>query len=81
LKGSATAIGDEAGALGQTQAQLDQLQTTQANTVTALTTQLSGVQEVDMAATITRLQGAQTVLQASYSAISQLGKLSLVQFL
>jgi flagellin-like hook-associated protein FlgL len=81
LKGSATTIGDEAGALGQTQAQLDQLQTTQANTVTALTTQLSGVQEVDMAATITRLQGAQTVLQASYSAISQLGKLSLVQFL
>ena len=81
LKGASTAIGEEAGALGQTQAQLDKLQTIQAETVTALTVQLSGVQEVDMAATITRLQGAQTVLQASYSAISQLGSLSLVQFL
>ncbi len=81
LKGASTTIGEEAGALGQTQAQLDKLQTIQAETVTALTVQLSGVQEVDMAETITRLQGAQTVLQASYSAISQLGSLSLVQFL
>ena len=81
LKGASTAIGEESGALGQTQAQLDKLQTSQAATVTAMTTQLAGVQEVDMAETITRLQGAQTVLQASYSAISQLGSLSLVHFL
>jgi len=81
LKGASTAIGEEAGALGQTEAQMDKLKTIQAETVTALTVQLSGVQEVDMAATITRLQGAQTVLQASYSAISRLGSLSLAQFL
>ncbi len=81
VKGAATTLGEESGALGQAQAQLEQLRTTQAATVTALTTQLAGVQEVDMAATITRLQGTQTTLQASYSAISQLGTLTLVQFL
>lgn len=81
LKGASIAIAEEAGALGQTQAQLDKLRTSQAATVVALTSQLAGVQEVDMAETITRLQGAQTVLQASYSAISRLGSLSLVQFL
>jgi flagellin-like hook-associated protein FlgL len=81
LKGASTTIAEETGALGQTQAQLDSLKTNQAATVTALTIQLAGVQEVDMAATITKLQGTQTTLQASYSAISQLGSLSLVQFL
>ena len=81
LKGAATTLGEESGALGQTEAQLDRFRATQAATVTALTTQLAGVQEVDMASTITRLQGTQTTLQASYTAISQLGTLSLVQFL
>ncbi len=81
LKGAETSLADEQGGLGQTQAQLSALQTTQSQTADALTIQLSGLQEVDMASTITKLQGTQTVLQASYSAIGQLGTLSLVQFL
>ena len=81
LKGAATTLGEEAGALGQTQARMEALRSAQAATVTALTTQLAGAQEVDMAATLTRLQGTQTTLQASYTAIGQLGALTLVQFL
>lgn len=81
LKGAETTLADEQGALGQTQAQLTATQTAQSHTVDALTTQLSGLQEVDMATTITKLQGTQVALQASYSAISQLGSLSLVSFL
>jgi flagellin-like hook-associated protein FlgL len=81
LKGAETTLAEEQGALGQTEALLTATQAAQAQTVTALTTQLAGLQEVDMAATITRLQGTQTALQASYTAISQLGSLSLVSFL
>jgi flagellin-like hook-associated protein FlgL len=81
LKGAENALADETGALGQTQAQLESLRGAQAQTVTALSGQLADAQEVDMASTITKLQGTQTALQASYSAISQLGGLSLVQFL
>jgi flagellar hook-associated protein 3 FlgL len=81
LKGAENTLAEETGALGQTQAQLTSLQTVQSQTVTALTTQLSGAQEVDMAATITKLQDTQTILQASYSAISQLSSLSLAQYL
>jgi flagellar hook-associated protein 3 FlgL len=81
LKGAENTLAEETGALGQTQAQLTSLQTVQSQTVTALTTQLSDAQGVDMASTITKLQDTQTILQASYSAISQLSSLSLAQYL
>ena len=81
LKGAENTMAEEAGALGQAQAQITSLQAVQASTVTALTTQLAEAQEVDMAATLTRLQATQTTLQASYTAIGQLGSLTLVQFL
>lgn len=81
LRSARDAIADEGGALGQTTGRLKAIRSTQADAQTALTKQLSGLQDVDVAATITKLQGTQTALQASYSAISQLGALSLVQFL
>jgi flagellin-like hook-associated protein FlgL len=48
---------------------------------TSLTGQLSNLEEVDMAKTITTLQATQTQLEASYRAISIAQQLSLTRFL
>jgi hypothetical protein len=43
--------------------------------------QLAGIEEIDLAATLTRLQSTRTMLEASYNAIGALGALSLTSFL
>jgi flagellar hook-associated protein 3 FlgL len=81
LSGAAGAIGNDSSLLGARQ---DQLATAKANlsdTADALTKQVSGVEDVDMAATATVLSQVQTQLQASYQVLSRLNSLSLVNFL
>lgn len=81
LSGAITAMGIEAGALGNTQASLTAQQTEASDTSIALSTQLSSVQNVDMAKTISQLSEVQTQLSASYKLISEISHLSLVSFL
>ncbi len=81
LSSAITAMGTEAGALGNTQSSLTSQQTEASNTSTALSTQLSSAQDVNMAATISQLSEVQTQLSASYKLISEISSLSLVNFL
>lgn len=81
LGGAITAMATETGALGDLQTGLVARQTTLAATRTALTAQVSSVEDVDMAATLTRLSTLQTQLQASYQVIAAMKGLSLASVL
>ncbi len=81
LQSATSGLFDEQGALGNIQSSLKTRQTTLASTQTSLTAQVSNVQDVDMAETITRIQALQTQLQASYQLIAGVKGLSLVNFL
>ena len=81
LSGAITAMGQETGALGDTQTQLTTEQTAAGDTTTALNSQLNSVENVDTATTISELTQVQTQLTASYKLISELSSLSLVNFL
>jgi flagellin-like hook-associated protein FlgL len=81
LKSAASAIAGERGGLGVTEAGLEAARTRHAELGTTLEAQLAGIQEVDLAATLTRLQATRTALEASYTAIGRAGSLSLVEFL
>lgn len=71
----------ETGALGQTQASLQQRKTGLAQMSTALSTQLSSVEDVDIASAITKASALQTQLQASYQIIAQSRSLSLTNYI
>ncbi len=81
LGGAVTALNQDAGVLGNQQTMLTATQTTLSDTATALTTQVSAVQDVNMAQTISKLQLVQTQLQASYQVIASLKGLSLAAYL
>ena len=81
LKGVVTAMAVDTGVLGNTQSNLAGTKTQLANTATALSGQLSSVQDVDMAAALSKLTSTQTQLQASYRMITGENSLSLVNFL
>ncbi len=81
LQGAVTALATETGALGNIQSNLTAQGTQLSDTSTALTTQLSSVQDVDMATTMTLLSETQTQLQASYQMLAAQKNLSLVQYL
>jgi flagellar hook-associated protein 3 FlgL len=81
LNGVVSAMAVDTGVLGNTQSTLAATQTQLSNTETALTGQLSSIQDVDMAQTISSLTSMQTQLQASYRLISGATSLSLVNFL
>ncbi len=81
LRSATAALGAEAGALGQTEARLTAAAARHREISVALETQLAGIQEVDLAEAMSRLQQTQTQLQASYAAIARIGSLSLSQFL
>lgn len=81
LNGVVTAMAGDVGVLGDRQAALTNQQTSMAATVSALTTQISSAQDVDMAATLSKLTSTQTQLQASYKVISAENSMSLVNFL
>lgn len=81
LNGVVSAMAVDTGVLGTTQSNLTATQTQLSDTATALTSQLSSVQDVNMAQTISSLTSMQTQLQASYRLISGETSLSLVNFL
>lgn len=81
LGGAITALNQDAGVLGNTQADLQAQGTTLADTVTALQTQLSGAQDANMATTLSQITATQTRLQASYQLLSGLQSYSLAKFL
>ena len=70
LQSAANALADEQGALGLTEAAAGRRRRTRhAEIGDTLQTQLAGIEEVDLAAMLTRLQSTQTTLEASYTAI------------
>ena len=75
------AMGTEAGALGDLRSGLAAQQTQLAATQTALSAQVSSVQDVDMAATLTKLTALQSQLQASYKVIAEVQGLTLASIL
>lgn len=81
LRSAGSALADEAGALGLTEARMDSVRTRHADVTVTLRAQLGDIQEVDLAAVLTRLQATRTTLEASYNAIGQLGQLTLTRFL
>ncbi|MDI3308681.1 MAG: flagellin [Acetobacteraceae bacterium] len=81
LKSAIAGLADEAGALGLTEARLEDMQSRHEAVQTTLQAQLADIQEVDMAEVLSRLQATQTALEASYAAIGRIGALSLTQFL
>lgn len=81
LGGAISALGIEAGALGDVQSSLSARRDQLSDVATALTRQVSDAEDVDMAATLTRVSLLQTQLQASYRLIAGVKDLSLAQFI
>jgi len=81
LIGAVSAMGQDAGVLGNVQSSLKATQTQLSDTQTALNMQVSSAQNVDMASTLSQLSQVQTQMQASYQLISGLSGLSLVKYM
>jgi flagellar hook-associated protein 3 FlgL len=81
LSGGVAAMAQDAGVMGNVQSSLTATQSRLADTQVALTGQVSSAEEVDMAATLSRLTQVQTQMQASYQLIASLNSLSLVKYL
>ena len=81
LQGAGTAITNEEAGFGQVQSHLTARGTALSDTLASLTTQVSGVEDVDMAATATALSQVQTQLQASYQLIAGMKQLTLTAYL
>ena len=81
LSNAITAFGTEQGALGDIETTLQSQKTQAANIGTALSSQVSSTEDVDIVKTLTDLSQVQTQLTASYKLIAETSKLSLVDFL
>lgn len=82
LLGSAVgAIAVESGALGNVQSSLAARHTQLGDTMIALNAQIDSAENVDMAATLSKISLLQTKLQASYQLIAGAKSLSLTQYL
>jgi flagellin-like hook-associated protein FlgL len=81
LRSAHDALGEEAGALGLTEARLEKARTAHDAVATALTAQLGEAEEVDVVAVLTEMQLVRARLEASYRAIAMLSELSLTRFL
>ena len=81
LQSAAKALADEQGALGLTEQRLQGMQTRHTEMHDSLQGQLAGIEEVDLAAVLTRLQSTKSTLEASYNAIGTLGSLTLTHYL
>jgi flagellin-like hook-associated protein FlgL len=81
LQGALSAMASDAGVLGNAQTSLTATQTQLSDTATALNTQVSAVQNVDMAQTLSNLSLVQTQMQASYQVIATMSGLSLAKYL
>ncbi len=76
-----TALNSDAGVMGDRQTAMQATSTGLADAATAMQTQLSSAEDVDAAATMTKLSTVQTQLQASYQMIAAEQGLSLVKYL
>ncbi|GAC1490147.1 MAG: hypothetical protein NVS2B11_15400 [Acetobacteraceae bacterium] len=76
-----TALSDETGGLGDIQNTLTNRRTALDLMNTAVSKQLSSVEDVDVAAALTKASALQTQLQASYKIIADSRQLSLVSYL
>jgi flagellar hook-associated protein 3 FlgL len=76
-----TALNGDAGVLGDRQAALQTAQSAMDAVSTALKSQVANVQEVDMAATVSKLTATQTQLQASYQLIATMQSMSLTKYI
>jgi flagellar hook-associated protein 3 FlgL len=81
LRNADDSMNQDAGVLGNTQAQLATQATNLRTTVTALTNQVSNADTVDAAATITQISSVQTALQSSYQLIAGMKTLNLAYYL
>jgi flagellar hook-associated protein 3 FlgL len=81
LGNAITALSSDQGVLGNTQSSLQSTSTVLSDTATTLTGQVSNVQNVDMATTLSNLSLVQTQLESSYQMISAMGNLSLAKYL
>ncbi|MCC6718353.1 MAG: hypothetical protein IT555_10740 [Acetobacteraceae bacterium] len=81
LAGAVSALNVDAGVLGNRQAAIAEAHTRMGDTATVLQGQVSDVEDVDMAAVLSRLSLTQTQLQASYQLLAGLQALSLTKFL
>ncbi len=81
LSSAITAMATETGALGNVQNTFNHRRAALDETSTALTKQISSVEDVDVAAALTRASTLQTQLQASYQVIAGSRELSLARFL
>ena len=81
LESATDALALERGNLGVTENRLESVAALHSSVTTSLTLQLSNLEDVDMAKTITRFQATQTQLEASYRAMSIAQQLSLTRFL
>ena len=81
LQSSVDTLALERGALGVAEARLESTKNFHASVTISLTLQVSEIEEVDMAKTISFLQATQTQLEASYRAMSISQQLSLTRFL
>jgi flagellar hook-associated protein 3 FlgL len=81
LNSTVTAMATDVGILGNTQSDLTSIQAQLSATTTALSGQVSNVQNADMTTTLSNLTATQTQLQASYRLITGETSLSLVNFL
>ena len=81
LGDAVTALNQDAGVMGDRQSALATAKQTLTTVNTALQAQVSSVQDVDMAATLTQLTRTQTQLQSSYQLIATVEGLSLTKYL
>lgn len=81
LRGAVVALSTEMAGVGAQQAQFISTASQLDDQSRAITAQISGVEDVDLAATATALTQVQAQLQASYHLISTIHSLSLVNFL
>ena len=81
LGNAITALNQDAGVMGDQQTALQTQATAMATTSTALQGQVSNVEDVNMAQTLSQLTQTQTRLQESYQLIANLQTLSLSKFL
>ena len=81
LESAVDALALERGSLGLTEARLQSMASYHESVSTSLTLQLSNLEEVDMAKTITSFQTTQSQLEASYRALAISQQLSLTRFL
>ncbi len=81
LHSAVGAASNETGALGDVQAGLASRKTQLTDVRTALTAQVSGVEDVDLAAALTRVSQLQTQLQASFQLIAGVKDLTLSKYI